>query len=145
MKFICFCTFAGLARPDSGRFSRSRLRGAKGGRVSPRQQCGSRPGSVARVLGVQSGAIWQESAGSLSAELDPTMPMETPPKCKFSHFFHPSLLLFLKYHSSRQRLGSHGTISTFQAFPLVTAASGASAWVFVRVCVRVCHCRILQQ
>ena len=36
---------------------------------TPRCKCGSRPGSVARALGVQSREIWQATTGSLSAEL----------------------------------------------------------------------------
>ena len=52
---------------------------------------------------------------------------------------HLSLLLFLKNHSSCQRLGSHGTTAAFQAFPFVAATNGASACGFLRV--RVCACR----
>ena len=52
-----------------------------------------------------------------------------------------SPLLFLKYQSSRQSLGSHGTTAALQAFPVVTATNGASACVFVSV--RVCACVII--
>ena len=41
----------------------------------------------------------------------------------------PSLLLFLRYHSSPQGLRSHGTTAALQAFPFVTATNGAFAWV----------------
>ena len=40
-----------------------------GGACTPRRKFGSRAGSVARALGVQSREIWQVIAGSLSAEL----------------------------------------------------------------------------
>ena len=43
-----------------------------------RRKCGSRPGSVARALGVQSYEIWQVITGLLSDQLDPTRPMQTP-------------------------------------------------------------------
>ena len=48
------------------------------------------------------------------------------------------LLLFLKYHSNRQRVGSDGTTTALQAFPLVTATKSASACGFVSVRVRAC-------
>ena len=54
--------------------------------------------------------------------------------------FSPLLLLFSRYHSSRQRLGTHGTTAAPQAFPFVTATNSASAYGFVSV--RACHCRI---
>ena len=60
-----------------------------------------------------------------------------PPKTLFL-IFHLSLLLFWKYHSSRQRLGSHGTTAAPQAFPFVTATNGASARGFVSVCGCAC-------
>ena len=46
----------------------------------------------------------------------------------------------MKYHSSCQRLGSHGTTGTLQAFPFETAPDGASACGFVSV--RACACVI---
>ena len=57
------------------------------------------------------------------------------------HLFQLSLLLFLKYQISRQRLGSHGTTAALQAFAFVTATNGAFACGFVRV--RVCACVIV--
>ena len=47
-----------------------------------------------------------------------------------------SLMLYLKYHSSCQRLGSQGTTAALQAS--VTATNGASAFGFVSVHVGVC-------
>ena len=110
----------------------------RGPACTPRCKCESRPASVPRALGVQSREIWQVTTGSLSDQLEPTRPMQ-PPKMSFFASFHLSLLLLLKPHSSRQRLGSHGTTAALQAFPFVTATSGASACgsVNVRVCARV--------
>ena len=56
------------------------------------------------------------------------------PELSFSHFF-PPLLLFLKYHSIPQKLSGHGTIAAHQAFPFVTATSGAAVCACVCVCV----------
>ena len=77
------------------------------------------------------------NGGLLSDQLEPTRPMQpTPPKI----VFHLSAAV-LKYHSSCQRLGSHGTTAALQAFPFVTATIGASACGFVSV--RVCACVIV--
>ena len=78
-------------------------------------------------------------AGLLSDQLEPTRPMQTPKKLFLFLFFHPSLLLFLKHHSSCQRLGSHGTSAALQVFPVVTVTTCASSCGFesVRVCARV--------
>ena len=116
-------------------FSGALGRGARRGPVCTRCKCGSWPGSMARALGVQSCEIWQITTGSLSDQLlmEPTGPMQTP---KTYCSFFTSLLLFLKYHSSHQRLGSRGTTAALQAFPVVTATNGASACGFVRM--RVC-------
>ena len=48
---------------------------------------------------------------------------------------HLSLLLFLKNHSSCQRLGSHGTIAALQAFSFVTATNGVGSRACVCACV----------
>ena len=66
--------------------------------------------------------------------------MQTLRRTLFSSSFHLSAAVFVEHHSSRQRLGSHGTTAALHAFPFVTATNGASS-----VCVRGCHCRILQQ
>ena len=89
-------------------------------------------------MGFQSREIRQVTTGSLSDQLESTRRMQTPTNVFFIPF-HRSLLLFLKYHSSRQRLHSHGTTATLQPFPFVTATNGASAYGFVsmRVCARV--------
>ena len=97
---------------------------------------------MAHALGIQSCEIWQVTTGPLSDESQPTRPIETPIICIY-FVFHLSLLLFLKDHSSRQWLGSHGTTAALYAFPFVTATlgtatNGPSACVFVSVCVCVC-------
>ena len=64
---------------DRGPFLALSAAGHAGGPAcTPRRKCGSRPGSVMRALGVQSRAIWQVIAGSLSAELEPIRRIETP-------------------------------------------------------------------
>ena len=50
----------------------------RGPACTPWRKRGSRPGSVARALGVQSCAICQVITWSFSAELEPARPMETP-------------------------------------------------------------------
>ena len=105
-----------------------------------RRTFGPRPNSVARALDVQSRASLLIVAGSLSAPPEPTRSVETP---KVSFFIFLPLLLFMKYHSSPHRLGSHGTTVGLPYFPFVTATNGAS--VRVSESVRVCHCRVLQQ
>ena len=57
--------------------------------------------------------------------------------CSNFLFFRLWLLLSFKCHSSRQRLGCHGTTAALQAFPFVTATNGASScgFVSVRACV----------
>ena len=45
---------------------------------TPRRKFGSRAGTVARTLGVQSHGIWQVITGLLSAELAPSKTMENP-------------------------------------------------------------------
>ena len=51
-------------------FSRALGCGARRGPTCTRCKCGSRPGSVARALDLQSREIWQLTRGSLSDELD---------------------------------------------------------------------------
>ena len=50
----------------------------RGPACAPQRKCGSRPGSVARAVGVHSREIWQVIAGLLSDQLEPTRPMQTP-------------------------------------------------------------------
>ena len=53
-----------------------------------------------------------------------------------------SLLMFLKYYNSCQRLrGNHGTTAALQAFPFVKPTNGASWCGFVSV--RVCACDVV--
>ena len=70
------CTSATFSVPIAGLFSRFRLRG-KQGALYTRRKFGPRPVSVARALGVQSRANWQEITGSLSAEPGPRETTET--------------------------------------------------------------------
>ena len=102
------------------------------GRVYTRHKFGPRMGSWARALGVQNCASWQVIAGSLSADPEPTRPMESPQISILSLFC--ALLLFLEYHAAavKSRLDSHDTAASLQAFPFVTATNGASASVCVR-------------
>ena len=127
-------TFSGLQaflfRP--GVFSRTLGCGARRGPAcTPRCKCGSRPSSVARALGVQSSEIWQVTTGSLSGQLAPTKPVQTPKMACFVFSFFTSFaaVFDMKKHSNQQRLGSHGTTAALQAFPFVTATNGAFAWV----------------
>ena len=118
---------------------------ASGGHAyTPWCKCGSRPGSVARVLGVHSRQIWQVTTGSLCEQLEPTRLMQTPEMASLFSSLCP--LLFLKYHSSRQRLGRHGTTAALQDFSLRDSHERRCC---VRdpelACVRMCRCRILQQ
>ena len=55
--------FARLSPAPVGLFPRSRLQGTQGAARTPRRNFGSRGGSVARALGVQSREIWQVIAG----------------------------------------------------------------------------------
>ena len=90
--FICakvVCTFA--------RFSRrpwvfSRALGCKGRRgfaCTLRRKFGSRAGSVARVMGIQSREICNVTTRSLSEELDPSKTMKNP---HISHFAIPTTM-----------------------------------------------------
>ena len=65
--FFFLHIFACPARPSAGRFACSRLWGTQGAVCTPKRKCGSRPGSVARALGIQIRAIWPVITASLSA------------------------------------------------------------------------------
>ena len=103
---------------------------------TPRRRCGSRPGSVARALGVQRREIWQAITGSLSTS--PSLAGQLNPHNL--GFFPLALLL---YHvcitpshklSSSLLCASHGTTAVaHQALPFVTATDGAS------LCTCACH------
>ena len=122
-----FWTFALFSTAPAGLFSRSRLRGTQGPACTPRRKFGSRAGSVARALGVQSREIWQVITGSLSAELEPSKATENPHVRRFApHCCNSSPLC-----------GSHGTAAVaHETLPFVTATDGAS------VCVRACLCHV---
>ena len=91
----CFCTAEIVSLPVAPLSSRSRLRGTQqGALVYTRRTFGPRPGSVARVLGVQSRAIWQVFTGSLS---DPPSQARSwkPPKRVCVVCFFCALLVYL--------------------------------------------------
>ena len=89
-----FRPFARFSPAPVGISSRSRLRGTRGGNLYTTVQVWSRPGFVARALGVQSRETWQVIAGLVSDQLEPTRPMQTP-----KMFFPPSFL-HLQYISA---------------------------------------------
>ena len=80
----------------AGLFSRSRLRGTKGGRVYSRRKFGPRSGSEARALGVHSRASLQVITGSLSTEPKPVGQWKLTRK-KWSAAFR---MLSVMYNSS---------------------------------------------
>ena len=145
---LFFRTFSCPARPAAGLYSRSRLRGSQGVKNE------SRLGSVARALGVQSLRDPASNRGnrfpSSYSQRGPWKPLKCEKKKKLQ--LSTSLLMCLKYYSSRQRLYRqpryNSRASSFFP-PYVTATNGASACVYVSVrsyvCARVRHCRILPQ
>ena len=75
------CFFSAYRLFSSGRGSVLALSAAGHGggpACMPRQKCGSRPGSVALVLGLQSREIWRVVAGLLYDQLELTRPIQTP-------------------------------------------------------------------
>ena len=109
---------------------------SRGPACTPRRKRGSRPGSVARALGVQSRTIWQVVMGSCSATPDRSGPWK--PHVFLFFFFalssqlQPSITPSHKLSSSLL-CDSHGTSAVaHQALPVVTATDGAS--LSVRVC-----------
>ena len=133
-------------------FSRALGRGAhRTPACTPRCKCGTRPGSVARALGLQMSRNLASNHGiAFRQARAPPGPCQ-PQKCHvFSFFFSPSPLLFLKYHGYRQRLGSHGT--TTAALPSFSLCDSHERcfclWVRARVRVIVgsysaCACVIV--
>ena len=76
---MCFFNMCTLFSGARGSFlALSAARHAGGPVCTPRRKFGSRAGSVARALGVQSREIWQVITGLLSAELKPSKTMENP-------------------------------------------------------------------
>ena len=71
----------------------------RGPACTPRCRFGSRPGSVARALGVQCHEIWHVVAGLLSDQLEPTGPVQ-PRKLSFVFHFSPFFVLLLLTHHS---------------------------------------------
>ena len=139
VRVSCFLFFvlhlhAFLRRPWV--FSRALGCGARRGPdCTPRRNFGSRAGSVARTLGVQSREIWLVTTGSLSDQLEPTGPMQNLENAIFSFLTCLCCCFGSTTAPVRQRLGSHGTATVLQAFPFVTTTNGACACRCV--CVRV--------
>ena len=115
------CDFIGHLHAFFGRpwvFSRALGCGARSWPAcTPRHEFGSWAGSVVRALGVQCREIWQATTGSFfptsSSQPGPCKPQER------HMYFFTSLLLFLKYHSSRQRLWATTVQQPrFKLFPL---------------------------
>ena len=141
MKCAFFCHRpAFLFRPRV--FSHALGCGARrGAACTPRRECGSRPGSVTRALGVQSRAIWQAITGSLSAELEPRRTMEPPYNLVF-------LLGCCCITSVSHRLSSAqplcfvaATVTSAvaqQALPFVTATDDSSVYACVMFLVQSC-------
>ena len=109
------CTFSAediVSLPATHIFSRSRLRGTQGARLSTTVQVYVLAGLRGARSGRSKSEICQAIAGLFSDQLEPTTIIETEKNChqlSFSSFFHFSLLLCFKYHSSCQRLDSRGT------------------------------------
>ena len=139
--------FACPALPAAGLFSRSRLRGTQAPRVYTTSQVWARSAPWRVLWAFKAAASWLFSRDRFPPSQSQARPWKPQTDLK-KYIFCSPLLLFLKYHSSRQRLGSHGAKAVLQAFPLVTATNGASACGFASVsaCACVCvFCSILQQ
>ena len=131
---------ASLSSPAAGLFSSSRLRGTQEGRLYIRRKFGARPGSVARALGCQSRTSWQSNHGFACLPARANQAHRNPKNDIFCSLFHLSLLLFLKYQSRRQRLGSHRTTTAVHYFSIC----GSHERCFcVSVRDRVCACVIV--
>ena len=72
--------------PPHGVFSRALGLGRQGTRLNPGCKFRSRPGSMARALGVQSREIWEITTGRHSEHVEPCRPMQTHAQVqKMSH------------------------------------------------------------
>ena len=122
-------------------FSRALGCGARRGPAcTPRRKFGSRAGSVARALGVQSREIWQVITGLLSADLESSKTMGT-------HMSSHCCKTRQHVNSNRFELSSVSQLRTLLCVcgPLLRMC-GYDAWmyalcvcsVYVCACVRVC-------
>ena len=136
MRFCC--TLETVSLPAAGLSSLSRLQGTQRGRVYTKHKFGPRPGSVARVLSVQSRASWQVIMGWASAEPAPWRTMVTP-HFKVSFLLHCRCCIMPASHrlSCFQALyfvaATDKTAAAHRALPFVTANDGAS------LCACACH------
>ena len=135
-----FWTFARCFSGGRGFFLVLSSAGHQGGRLSTTAQvwvpaglCGACSGrSKSRILASKRGIDLRPAKANQAY---------AKPRYHFLSFFHPSMLLFSKYHSSCQRLGSRSTRAALQAYPFVTATNSVSACEFVTERARACHCR----
>ena len=132
--------------PAAGLFSRSRLLGTQGSHLYPTVQVWV-PAGLRDACSGRSKSPNPASNHGIAFRPARANQAHANPKNVISSFFTSLCCCYSKSHSSRQRLGSHGTAAALQSFAFVTATNGASAcgFVRVRVCARVCHCRIQQQ
>ena len=140
-----FCGTQNFSLPAAGLFSRSRLRGTQGVRPYTTAQVWVPTGLRGACSGRSKSRNLASNAGLLSDQPETNQAHANPQAAIYFSFFPLYLPLFLKYHSSRQTQGTNCTTAALQAFPFVTATSGASARVCVSVRVCACHCRILQE
>ena len=134
-----------------GLFSRSRLRGTQGARLYITAQVWVPAGLRGACSGRSKLRNLASNHGIAFRSARPNQAHANPKKVislvfsRFRSFFHLSLLLFLNYHISSERLGSHDTTAALQAFHFVTDTNGAFACGFVSVRVCECHRQILQR
>ena len=94
-----FCTSPTFSVPAAGLPSRSQLRGTQGGRVYTRRTLWSRPGYVARGLGVPSKSLdLASNRGVVFRPAEPRKAMENPKMC--SCFFTLCWCIYCKFHTS---------------------------------------------
>ena len=93
-----------------------------------------------RALGAQSRKVWRVPTGSLSEQLEPTRPMQSPKTSFFN--IHPSLLLFFQVPQQPSKARQPRYNSRASSLSLCDSHERCfCAWVRERAC----HCRILQQ
>ena len=141
-----FGTSARFSVPAAGLFSRSRLRGTKGPECTLGASLG--PGRAPR-RGLRGACSERSKSRDLASNRGiafrrarANQPYGNPQNKKKKKSVYISLPLFLKYHSSRHRIGSHGTTAVLQAFPFVSQELWFGLCVREHACVCVCMCAI---